>query len=1407
MNRLKRDEFRAATSPSFKHNIALWPRRYCLLPLCFVLGLMAPALVLAQSSPASPNTAVFAGKGGNATERLTRIYPLGPKNRKSGRGVHPDAAGTTSLAGATATTGGPDLQYYGGPVISNVQVVVVYWGNNVSNVATSGIPDFFTSITNSTWADTLSEYSTNGISPVGGGTPGSQSIGRGSVSGVYTITPSAANSGTSIDDTQIQSELLAQIDGGHLPAPATDSSNQVTTLYMIYFPPGVTITLQGSASCVQFCAYHGTVLRDTLDVPYGVMPDLGPGTGCYTGCAGGTELDDLTTVSSHELAEAVTDAGVGLATSNAPPLAWYDTANGEIGDICNASGDPNNQALLPGTSYTVQKIWSDLQQDCVSAPPTFTLTAPASVFSGVPFTLTLSVLSSTGAALNPPYTGTVQFTSSDSAAILPGNYTFTAADANTHTFTNLSTLNTVGSQTVTVTDTESSGFVGTAPVTVNAHTGPYFSLAVPATATTGTPFPITVTALTKSGTLNTSYSGTVHFTSSDAQAVLPANATLTNGSGTFSVTLRTSGSQTITATDTVTSTITGTSPDIATSGPATHFALGVPASATTGVGFNITVMAQDQSNSTALSYRGTVHFTSSDGQALLPANATLTNGVGTFSVTLNTTGTQTIAATDVVTSTITGTSSGIAVAAAVTHFAVSAPASATAGNAFSFSVTAQDQSNNTVPSYAGTVHFSSSDSQAALPGNTTLSNGTGTFTAALKTSGTQTISATDTASSALTGVSGNILVTTALPAAMPTMSPNPGIYNTPQSVTLADSSPGVTIYYTTDGSTPTTTSAQYTGAITVSTTTTLQAIAAGNGYAASSDAFGIYKIAALAPTMSPNPGIYNTPQAVTLADATPGVAIYYTTDGSTPTTSSARYTTPITISTTTTLQAIAAGSGYAASSSTFGIYKINALAPTMAPNPGTYNAPQSVTLTDASPGVTIYYTTDGSTPTTASPQYTGPITVSTTTKLQAIAAGNGYSASSDTFGIYTIMTPAAAPTLSPNPGTYATSQSVTLADSSSGTTIYYTTDGSTPTTASPRYTGPITISTPTTLQAIAAGNGYSASSVAGGIYTITLTTATPAFSPASGTYNAPQSVTLSDASPGVTIYYTTDGSTPTTASARYTAPISVSTTTTIQAIAAGNGYGVSSVGSATYRITTAIPSFSPNPGIYNAPQSVTLSDVTPGVTIYYTTDGSTPTTASTRYTGPIAVSTTTTLQAIAAGNGSAASSAAFGIYKIVALAPAMSPNPGTYYAPQSVTLADASPGAAIYYTTDGSTPTTSSTRYTGPITVSSTTTLQAIAAGNGYAASADAFGIYRLTASTPTFSPNPGTYSGAQSITLTDSSPGVTIYYTTDGSTPTTGSMRYTGPITISTTTTIQAIAAGNGYGASSDAFGIFRIN
>ena len=122
----------------------------------------------------------------------------------------------------------------------------------------------------------------------------------------------------------------------------------------------------------------------------------------------------------------------------------------------------------------------------------------------------------------------------------------------------------------------------------------------------------------------------------------------------------------------------------------------------------------------------------------------------------------------------------------------------------------------------------------------------------------------------------------------------------------------------------------------------------------------------------------------------------------------------------------------------------------------------------------------------------------------------------------------------------------------------------------------------------------------------------------------------------------------------------------------------------------------------------------------------------------------------------------------------------------------------------GSTPTTASTQYSGPFTVSTTTTIKSIAAGGGYGPSYVASGTYTIIAYTPTLSPVPYTYNTPQTVTLADKSPGATIYYTTDGSTPTTTSTQYTGPFLVSTTTTIKAIAAGGGYGASTVASGTY---
>jgi probable HAF family extracellular repeat protein len=195
----------------------------------------------------------------------------------------------------------------------------------------------------------------------------------------------------------------------------------------------------------------------------------------------------------------------------------------------------------------------------------------------------------------------------------------------------------------------------------------HFSVSGPTTATAGTPFNITVTALDASNKLVTTYTGMLHFSSSDPQAVLPHDSSLPIGIGTFSITLKTAAAATITGIDIVNASLSGISNSIQVSGsPVTHFLVAAPASAVIGASFGFAVSALDASNNVATGYTGIVHFTSTDAKAILPGDLSLRNGTAAPSATFKTAGPQTITATDTVTPSITGTSGSISVSTAGT---------------------------------------------------------------------------------------------------------------------------------------------------------------------------------------------------------------------------------------------------------------------------------------------------------------------------------------------------------------------------------------------------------------------------------------------------------------------------------------------------------------------------------------------------------------------------------------------------------------------------------------------------------------------------------------------------------------------------------------------------------------------
>ena len=947
-------------------------------------------------------------------------------------------------------------------------------------------------------------------------------------------------------------------------------------------------------------------------------------------------------------------------------------------------------------------------------------------------------------------------------------------------------------------------------------------------------------------------------------------------------------------------------------------------------------------------------------------------------------------------------------------------------------------------------------------------------------------------------------------AATPSFSPGGGTYTSAQAVALADTTAGAKIYYTINGTTPTTASTLYTGPITVSTSEKLEAIAVASGFTNSPVGSATYTIqqssgTTATPTFSPAAGTYTAAQSVTIADATAGATIYYTTNGSAPTTSSTVYAGPITVGANETLEAIAVASGQAASGVATATYTINTggssgTAPVSFPSgfAGTtaftldggatvagsalqvtdggnnearaiwYSTPLNIqqfttdftfqitpagpnstdgmtfaiqnqgltahggiggalgyqgvtpsvavkfdTFNNAGEGVnsTGFYTNgaaptvpaidltpsgvnlhsgdimdahltyDGTTLTltltdtatnatfTASQAINIPSTVGASTAFIGFTGGTGGTVSTQnilswtytpTFSGSGTPTPAATPTFTPAAGTYTGAQSVTISDTTSGATIYYTTNGTTPTTSSTAYTGAINVSASETLQAIAVASGSTSSAVGSATYTIQETpTATPTFSPAAGTYTAAQSVTIADATSGATIYYTTNGSAPTTSSTVYSGPISVSASETLEAIAVASGQSASAVATAAYTINTGgssgtspvsfpsgfagttaftldggatvagsalqvtdggnnearaiwystplniqqfttdftfqITPAGPNStdgmtfaiqnqgltahggiggglgyqgispsvavkfdtfnnagegvnstGFYTNGASPTLpaTDLTPsGVNLHsgdvmdahLTYDGTTLTltltdtvtnaifTASQAIDIPGTVGSGTAFIGFTGGTGGTVSTQnilswtytpTFSASSTTSATPAATPTftlaTGTYTGAQSVKIQDATSGATIYYTTDGTTPTSSSTAYTGAINVGASETLKAIAVAGGWKNSAvgsTTYTIQQVPTATPSFSPAAGTYTATQTVTISDTASGAKIYYTTNGSPPTTSSAVYTGPISVSASETLEAIAVASGETASTAATASYTIN
>jgi photosystem II stability/assembly factor-like uncharacterized protein len=331
------------------------------------------------------------------------------------------------------------------------------------------------------------------------------------------------------------------------------------------------------------------------------------------------------------------------------------------------------------------------------------------------------------------------------------------------------------------------------------------------------------------------------------------------------------------------------------------------------------------------------------------------------------------------------------------------------------------------------------------------------------------------------------------------------------------------------------------------------------------------------------------------------------------------------------------------------------------------------------------------------------------------------------------------PTFSPAGGTFANTQMVTLSSSDPLATIYYTLTGNTPLlTPWPNsftkiYSGPIQVIKNTQIKAIAVRPGFSNSSVAVSTYTIIegLVVENPVISPGTGTYPGSQLVSISTQTPGATIYYTTNGNTPLLTTPNsftklYEGPFLINQSSPIKAMAVKSGLQNSGVTTVNLTISDpaicAPPVILPGSGSYSGAQTIVLSTTTVGATILYTTNGNIPvsgTSFTKVYSQPFVINATATIRAIATKPGFENSTCPRADVVITSpsqtvATPVISPGTGTFASAQLVSLSCATPGATIYYTTNGNVPRLDvpngfTKTYSGPFTVSTSATIRAIA--------------------------------------------------------------------------------------------------
>ena len=573
------------------------------------------------------------------------------------------------------------------------------------------------------------------------------------------------------------------------------------------------------------------------------------------------------------------------------------------------------------------------------------------------------------------------------------------------------------------------------------------------------------------------------------------------------------------------------------------------------------------------------------------------------------------------------------------------------------------------------------------------------------------------------------------------------------------------IYYTTDGTLPTTSSLVYDGnPVTMTHNTTLTAMTTQQMlYDSETSTFEVNWFKVDQPVITSD-GIY-----VNIDCAKEGARIFYTLDGTDPTEESQQYTKTLVMTGSCTIKAIATYDDFNNSS----IARLNySVSENTTATPEFAHEGNMVTIdSESGEGTVIYYTTDGTEPTAQSTVYTAPVEVAENCSIKAIAKNAKLFVSA--VGTYNVdWFKAETPVIAFDGIT------MSISSETPQTTIYYTLDGSTPDETSLQYTTPVAMTGTCTIKAMATRSNFNNSSVATSLFEVSqYTTAAPIFR------RDGDIVTLQSETAGsTTIYYTMDGTEPTTASEVYSQPLTMTENVVLKALAVNPKL-----------FTSAVSTYEVNWFKVNAPEVVfdgifvTMTTSTPDARIYYSLDGTTPTEESLRYTGTLTMTQTCTVKAIGIKENFNNSSVVTNMFDKDANTvgvPRFSRNGNNI----SITTETVVEGTNIYYTTDGTEPSAESQKYEGVFEVTENQMLKAVALNDKlYPSEVASYNVDWFKAATPVL-----TLSG-NTLTMSCSTPDAVIYYEYDEA-PTTKSAVYSAPITLVDNRVVFAIAVKNNF-------------